>query len=58
LIDPYDTFIDLSNYQKGYIWVNGHNLGRYWNIGPQYRLYCPGVWLNKGKNKIVILDLL
>ncbi len=44
--------------KKGYIWINGHNLGRYWNIGPQNRLYCPGVWLKKGKNKMVILDLL
>jgi beta-galactosidase GanA len=52
-----DTYIDVSEFQKGYVWVNGHNLGRYWNIGPQQRLYCPGVWLNKGKNKILILDL-
>jgi beta-galactosidase len=38
--------LQLNGFQKGYVWVNGHNLGRYWNIGPQDRLYCPGVWLN------------
>jgi beta-galactosidase len=44
-----DTFINMSNYGKGYVWVNGRNLGRYWNKGPQQKLFCPGVWLkNKG----------
>jgi beta-galactosidase len=38
--------------------VNGHNLGRYWNIGPQQRLFCPGTWLQKGRNEIVVFDLL
>lgn len=57
LNDPADTFIDMTNYQKGLVWVNGHNLGRYWNIGPQYRLYCPATWLNKGRNDVVVFDL-
>ncbi len=52
-----DTFIDMSNYEKGVVWVNGHNLGRYWNIGPQYRLYCPAPWLRKGENEVVVFDL-
>ena len=52
-----DTFIDVSNYIKGIIWVNGHNLGRYWNIGPQKRLYCPAPWLREGMNEIMIFDL-
>ena len=52
-----DTFIDLSGYQKGVVWVNGHNLGRYWDIGPQKRLYCPALWLNHGANEIVVFDL-
>ena len=52
-----DTFIDLSGYQKGIIWVNGHNLGRYWKIGPQKRLFCPATWLKQGENEIVIFDL-
>jgi hypothetical protein len=53
-----DTYIDMSHYQKGYVWVNGHNLGRYWNIGPQQHLYCPAPWLRRGANEILILDLL
>jgi beta-galactosidase len=52
-----DTFIDTSKYKKGVVWVNGHNLGRYWEIGPQKRLYCPAPWLNKGVNEIIVLDL-
>jgi beta-galactosidase len=55
---PADTFLDLSGYRKGIVWVNGRNLGRYWEIGPQKRLYCPGVWLKKGKNRVVVFDLL
>lgn len=53
-----DTYIDMSNYKKGMVYVNGHNLGRYWYIGPQQRLYCPASWLKKGKNEIVVFDLL
>ena len=52
-----DTFIDLSNYTKGIVWINGHNLGRYWNIGPQKRLYCPQSWLKNGPNELLILDI-
>ncbi len=52
-----DTYLDVSKWEKGVVWVNGHNLGRYWNIGPQTRLYCPTPWLKKGKNEIVIFDL-
>lgn len=52
-----DTFIDASNYTKGIVWVNGHNLGRFWNIGPQKRLYCPASWLVTGLNEVMIFDL-
>ena len=52
-----DTFIDMSNYKKGIVYVNGNNLGRYWEIGPQKRLYCPAPWLKKGMNEIVVFDL-
>ena len=51
-----DTFIDFTNYTKGIIWINGHNLGRYLNIGPQKRLYCPAVWLREGLNEIMLFD--
>jgi beta-galactosidase len=57
LTEAADTFLDLSGYQKGIVWVNGHNLGRYWNIGPQQRLYCPAPWLKQGQNEITVLDL-
>jgi beta-galactosidase len=52
-----DTFLDLRGWGKGAVWVNGHNLGRYWGIGPQQTLYLPGVWLRRGRNEIVVLDL-
>jgi len=53
-----DTYLDLSDWGKGVVWVNGHNLGRYWNIGPQQTLYLPAEWLKKGHNDIAILELL
>ncbi|MCW5915663.1 MAG: beta-galactosidase [Chitinophagaceae bacterium] len=53
-----DTYIDMSGYTKGVLYVNGHNLGRYWNIGPQQRLYCPASFLKKGENEILVFDLL
>jgi len=53
-----DTYFDMSKYSKGMLYINGHNLGRYWNIGPQQRLYCPASWLKKGNNQIIIFDLL
>jgi beta-galactosidase len=55
---PGDTFLDMRPWGKGFAWVNGHNLGRYWNIGPQQTMYVPGPWLKPGRNEIVILDLL
>ena len=53
-----DTFLDLRGWGKGDLWVNGHCLGRYWNIGPSQTAYAPGCWLRAGENEIVILDLL
>lgn len=53
-----DTFIDMEAWGKGIIFINGHNIGRYWKVGPQQTLYIPGVWLNKGENKIVIFEQL
>jgi beta-galactosidase len=52
-----DCYLDMSAWDKGYVWVNGQLLGRYWHIGPQQRLYCPGAWLSEGHNEIVVLDL-
>ncbi len=52
-----DTYIDMSTWGKGMVWVNGYNLGRYWKIGPQQTLYLPGCWLHQGENEIIVLDL-
>jgi beta-galactosidase len=57
LLETGDTFFDMRGCGKGNVWVNGHNLGRHWKIGPQRSAFCPGVWLNKGRNEIVVLDL-
>lgn len=53
---PADTFIDTTGWTKGVLWVNGRNLGRYWDIGPQKKLYCPATWLKAGANEIIILE--
>lgn len=52
-----DTFINMEAFGKGMVYVNGHALGRFWNIGPQQTLYVPGCWLKKGKNEVVVLDV-
>lgn len=52
-----DVYVDMRAWTKGYVWVNGHLLGRYWHIGPQQALYCPAEWLTDGDNRILILDL-
>jgi beta-galactosidase len=52
-----DTFLETSQFTKGFVWVNGHPLGRIWDIGPQKALYLPGPWLNRGKNEVVVFDL-
>ncbi|ACB76206.1 beta-galactosidase [Opitutus terrae] len=55
---PGDCFLDMRPWGKGFVWVNGHNLGRYWNIGPQQTMYVPAPWLKAGDNEIVVLDLI
>lgn len=54
---PADTFLDVSTIQKGFVWVNGHNAGRVWSIGPTRTLYIPAPWLVKGDNEVVAFDL-
>ncbi|XP_011385592.1 beta-galactosidase-1-like protein 2, partial [Pteropus vampyrus] len=53
---PKDTFVKLEGWTKGVIFINGKNLGRYWNIGPQETLYLPGPWLHPGLNKIIVFE--
>ena len=52
-----DTYLDLSTWGKGLVWVNGHCLGRFWQIGPQQTLFLPGCWLKKGENEIIVMDI-
>ncbi|MES2477096.1 MAG: beta-galactosidase [Verrucomicrobiota bacterium] len=51
-----DTWLDMSKFGKGMVWVNGHNLGRYWQVGAQQTLFLPGCWLKEGKNEITLLE--
>ena len=52
-----DTFLNFETWGKGQVYVNGHAMGRIWSIGPQQTLYIPGCWLKKGKNEIIVLDI-
>lgn len=51
-----DTFLDMREWGKGIVFVNGINIGRYWSVGPQQTLYVPGCWLKKGENVIIIFE--
>ncbi|XP_021574015.1 beta-galactosidase-1-like protein 2 isoform X2 [Carlito syrichta] len=55
-LSPSDTFLKLEGWEKGVVFINGQNLGRYWNIGPQETLYLPGPWLDKGLNQVIIFE--
>ncbi|SFM18735.1 glycoside hydrolase family 35 protein [Salibacterium qingdaonense] len=54
---PADTFVQLDGWKKGNVLINGFNLGRYWEIGPQKTLYLPAPLLQEGENKIQVLEL-
>jgi beta-galactosidase len=56
LVKTGDSFLDTRSLGKGAVWINGHAVGRYWDIGPQHTLYVPGVWLEEGENQIVVFD--
>jgi beta-galactosidase len=51
-----DTFLELDGWGKGIVIVNGRNIGRYWQEGPQRRLYIPGPYLKEGSNKIIVFE--
>ncbi len=53
-----DTFLNFETWGKGQVWVNGHAMGRFWSIGPQQTLYIPGCWLKKGRNEVIVLDII
>ncbi|MCD8119063.1 MAG: beta-galactosidase [Lachnospiraceae bacterium] len=54
--EPGDTFLDFAGFGKGCVWVNGFNIGRFWEIGPQRRLYIPAPLLRQGKNTIILFE--
>ena len=51
-----DTFLDFEGWGKGVAFVNGFNIGRFWEIGPQKRLYIPGPLLKTGENEIILFE--
>jgi hypothetical protein len=57
VVEGYDLAPYLDEFDKGYVWINGFNLGRYWKVGPQKSLYLPGCLL-KEENEIVVLETL
>ena len=54
--DACDTFINMTGWGKGCVWINGFMLGRFWEAGPQKTLYTPGPLIKKGKNEIIIFE--
>jgi beta-galactosidase len=52
-----DTYLDMSHWGKGMVWVNGRSLGRFWRIGPTQTMFVPGAWLKKTGNEIIVLDV-
>ena len=55
-LEAKDTFLDMRDWKRGQVRVNGHWIGRYWSIGPTQTMYVPGCWLKDGENEIVIID--
>lgn len=53
-----DTFLDVTKWGKGVVWVNDNCLGRYWNIGPTQTMYIPASWLKEGSNEVLVLDII
>ena len=53
---PCDTFLRTDNFTKGFVVINGFNLGRYWEIGPQKTLYVPASVLREGDNEIILFE--
>ena len=54
--EPGDTFLDFEGWGKGCAFLNGFNLGRFWEIGPQKRLYIPAPLLRRGRNEIILFE--
>jgi len=54
---PADGFLRFDGFRKGFACVNGFNLGRYWEVGPQLSLYVPGPLLRRGRNEVLVFDI-
>lgn len=54
---PADTYLALPGFGKGFVWLNGFLLGRFWEVGPQATLYVPAPLLRAGTNKVTVLEL-
>lgn len=52
-----DATLELTGWVRGFVWVNGFNLGRYWSAGPQSSLFVPGPVLREGENEVWVLEL-
>lgn len=57
VLEPGDAFLAFPGFGKGFVWVNGFLLGRYWEVGPQVTYYLPGPLLHAGENTITVLEL-
>ncbi|XP_067607749.1 LOW QUALITY PROTEIN: beta-galactosidase-1-like protein 2 [Pseudorca crassidens] len=55
-LSPCDTFVKLEGWEKGVVFIDGQNLGRSWNLGPQETLYLPGAWLDQGLNQVIVFE--
>ncbi|EHG11804.1 hypothetical protein HMPREF9177_01686 [Streptococcus intermedius F0413] len=51
-----DTYLDLTHFGKGIVFVNGVNIGRFWDVGPTLSLYIPHGLLRIGNNRIIIFE--
>lgn len=51
-----DTYLELPGFGKGCVALNGRLLGRFWEVGPQKRLYIPAPWLKEGDNTLIIFE--
>lgn len=54
--EPADTYFDSKGWKRGAVFVNGFNIGRYWEAGPQRTLYIPAPLLRKGANELIVFD--
>jgi beta-galactosidase len=52
-----ETYLDMTKWHFGVVWVNGHNLGRYWDVGATQAIYLPSSWQKVGANQITVLEL-